>query len=141
MQRVSSKHSGTVDALSWKESNISKSKNDILSWEGSTIKKISKSSSLTSHHSAKSKDSTNTASSDQIRKSVSQHSNVPSSKDLVIPTSSHHSKMGGVSQHTSTSQSKVTAQLLEHNCWSKTTFGIELKKNFRHKLTIFKKCS
>ena len=125
-QSVRSKHTGTVDALSREGlSKKTRSKNDVLSWEGSSIKtRISH----TSHPSVNSKSSTNTAaSSNQIRKSVSQCSNVPSSTNTVVPSSSHHSysieisaEMGGASQHISTPQSGVTAQLLEQdNIWYK----------------------
>ena len=125
-QSVRSKHTGTVDALSWEGlSKKTRSKNDVLSWEGSSIKtRISQAL----HPSVNSKSSTNTAgSSNQIRKSVSQCSNVPSSTNTVVPSPSHHSysieisaEMGGASQHISTPQSGVTAQLPEQdNIWYK----------------------
>ena len=101
-QNISSKHSGT-DALNWEGSRISK--NDALSWEGSSIKTRDKTSSHAVHQPAKSKGSTKTTSSDHIRKSVSQYSDVTPSASSVCEASTH----------ISTPQSKVTAQLLEQD--------------------------
>jgi len=94
---------------------------DPLSWEGSSVKTRSKNSSLHStksnlQHYAKSKDSANTASSDHVRKSISQYNIVPPSASSGIPSPSRHSsstKIGRASQNTSTSLSRIGTQLLE----------------------------
>ena len=120
------KHSGTADALSWERSSTkTRSKDDILSWEGSSVTAKNLSSTHSIHKSAKSKTSANTraTASDRISKSI-LHSDVPSTAVSVVPSSSHHSsstEVGGASsQHISTAQSRVTAQLLKQDdIWHK----------------------
>ena len=104
----------TTQRLSNKDSrqNTSSSKHsgadhDALSWEGSSIK-TRETNSRAIHQSLKSKGSTKTALSDDIRKSISQYDDVP------LPSAS--SVCGAsTSQHISSSQSKITAQLLEQD--------------------------
>ena len=106
-QNISNKHSGT-DALSWEGSSIKTRSKDALSWEGSSIKTRDKISAI--HQSPNTKGST---SLDHIKRSVSQYNDVsPPSASSVCGAST--------SQHVSTPQSKVTAQLLEQdNIWYK----------------------
>lgn len=117
-QAISSKHGETTD---------------VFSWEGSSVKTRSKNSSFTLHHStksnlhhsAKSKNFTKTASSDHVRKSTSQNDNVSLLASSVIPSPSHHSSSGGASQITSTSLSRIGAQLLEQD-----SIWCEIKQEF-----------
>ena len=108
---MTSTHSGksSRQAISGKHSEIT----DTLSWEGSSVKTRSKNNSLTLHHCTKSKSSAKTASSDHVRKNVSQNDNMPPSVSSVIPSPFHHSSSGGASQNTSTSPSRIGAQMSE----------------------------
>ena len=105
---------------------------DALSWEGSSIKTGDKTNSRAIHQSPKGKSSTRTASSDHIRKSVSQYNDVP------LPSAS--SVCGAsTSQHISSPQSKVTAQLLEQDAiWCKLEEGFPVLADYFQEMKLDK---
>ena len=132
---ISSNHSGSIDAQSCEASNIkTRSKNDVLSWEGSSIKTRDN----TVYHSPNSK---STTLSDHQR-SASQYEASPSTSSVMQTHSSSKIFEGSSNQHITTPKSKATAQLLEqNNVWHKIKEEFPILADYLEEMKLNKQLS